>query len=90
MKRKGKREERSDECNLDTRRDVAAVMEESSAERGSDGDVCEKPFQHVDKNWDCSQIEDEVEERDAMVWFEHDEPMGRGKQGRRKDNGEKA
>ena len=30
-------------------------------------------FQHVGQSWDCSQMENELEERDAMAWPMDDE-----------------
>ena len=54
-------------------RRVAAVVEESNAERGSGGDVADEPFQHLGQSWDCSQMEDELEERDATDWIMDDE-----------------
>ena len=43
--------------------------------RGSGGDFAAEPFQHLGQSWDCSQIEDELGERDAMDWLMNDEVM---------------
>ena len=59
------------------RSDVATVVEERrNTERSCGGDVAEEPFQCVGPSWDCSQMEDESEERDAMDWLMDDELMG--------------
>ena len=59
-----------------TRGDIAAVVEERrNADRSSGGDVVGEPLQHVDQSWDCSQKEDESEERCAMDWRMDDEMM---------------
>ena len=43
---------------------VADVVEEmENVERGSGGDVAEELFQHVGHCWDCSQVENQLEER---------------------------
>ena len=61
-----------------TRVDVAIVVEETNDERSSDGDVAKEPFQQVGQNWDCSQRDDELVERDAMDWLTDDEMMRQG------------
>ena len=45
-------------------------------------------LQHVNRSWDCSQVENELEERDVMDWFMGDEAMGRGSQREREHHGE--
>ena len=44
-----------------------------NVERGSGGDGGEESFQYVNQSWDCSQVENELEERDAMDWLMDDE-----------------
>ena len=42
-------------------------------ERGSGGVVAEDPFKHVNQSLGCSQVENELEERDAMDLLMDDE-----------------
>ena len=45
------------------------------------------PAKHVNQSWYCSQLENELEERDAMDWLMDDEMMrqlGRGDHGEKK------
>ena len=51
------------------RADVAAAVRWRNVERGSGCGVAEEPFQHVGQSWECSQIGDELEERDAIDWL---------------------
>ena len=53
------------------------VEEVGDVERGSSGVLAEEPFQHVKESWDCSQVENEPEERSAMDWLMNDEIMRR-------------
>ena len=69
--------------------DVATVIEEMrNAGRRSSDDVTGEPFQQVGQRWECSQMEDELAERDATDWLMDDETLGRGLQGGREDHGE--
>ena len=38
-------------------------------DRSSCGVLAGEPFQHVNQSWDCSELENEPEERDAMDWL---------------------
>ena len=53
------------------------------AEESASDQVFQEARRHMGQSWDCSQIEDESEERDAMdaLEAEDDEAMGRGEQG---------
>ena len=51
--------------------------EVGDVERGSSSVLAEEPFQHVKQSWDCSQVENEPEERYAMDWLMNDESMKR-------------
>ena len=69
--------------------DVATAAEEMriSGRRPSD-DVIGESFQQVGQRWECSQMEDQLVERDATDWLMDDETLGRGLQGGREDHGE--
>ena len=45
--------------------------------KSSSGVLAGEPFQHVNQNCGCSQVENEVE-RDSMDWLMDDEATGRG------------
>ena len=64
----------ADRVNSTTSCDLAETKEETcDVETKSSGGLAEEPFQHVGPSWDCSQVENELEERDAMDWFMDDE-----------------
>ena len=45
-------------------------MEEiGDVERSKSSILVGEPYQHVNQSWDCSQVENEPEERDAIDWL---------------------
>ena len=54
----------ADPVNSATSCDLAETVEETcDVEKSSIGGLAEEPFQHVGPSWDCSQVENELEER---------------------------
>ena len=66
----------ADPVNFSVSSDLAGKVEETCGEeRSSSGGVAEEPCQHAGQSWDCSQVENELEERAAMNWPLDDEMM---------------
>ena len=66
----------ADPVNSTTRGDLVGKVEEMrGVGRSSSGGLAGEPFQQVGQSWDCSQVEKEPGERDAMDWLVDDEMM---------------
>ena len=63
----------ADHLNCTVIGDVTGKVEETcGVERGRSG-VAEETFHHAGQSWDCSQVQNEPEERDVMDWLEDDD-----------------
>ena len=56
---------------------VAGMMKNADVFEGTKSTSQRTVLQRVRQNWDCSQIEDSVEE-DVMRWYVDDEAVGEG------------
>ena len=64
----------ADSLNFTISSDLVGKVEETcGVGRSSSGGLAEEPFQHVGQSLDCSQVENDPEEKDAADWLMDDE-----------------